>query len=132
MARHKKIQAIDLTSAVDDLLEDYGDEVYDALGKAIEETAQEAVRSLRSVRKFNPERNPTGKYSAGWTAENVTRARTKQVTVVYNEDLPQYAHLLEFGHVTRNGGRSGEYEHIAPVNKEVKAQIAERVRRALS
>lgn len=132
MARHKKIQAIDLTSAVDDLLEDYGDEVYDALGEAIEETAQEAVRSLRSVRKFNPERNPTGMYSAGWTAENVTRARTTQVTVVYNEDLPQYAHLLEFGHANRGGGRTREYEHIAPVNKEVEAQIAERVRRALS
>lgn len=131
MARLKKIQAVDLSAAVADLLEEYGEEVYDHLGDAIEKTAEQAVRDLQAVKKFSDEGHPTGVYSAGWTQEETIRGRTNVVRVVYNQDYPQYAHLLEFGHANRGGGRTRGYTHINPVNEWVQTAIVQAVEKAV-
>lgn len=131
MARLKKIQAVDLSSAVADLLDEYGEEVYDHLGVAIEETAEKAAKDLRSVKKFSEQGHPTGVYSAGWTQEQTIRGRTSLVRVVYNQDYPQYAHLLEFGHANRGGGRTEGFTHIKPVNDWVQDEIVRAVEKAV-
>lgn len=131
MARSKKIQAVDLSAAVAELLEEYGEEVYDHLADAIEETAEKATRDLRSVNKFSPQGHPTGVYAAGWTQEETIRGRTNLVRVVYNQDYPQYAHLLEFGHANRGGGRTEGFTHIKPVNDWVQDEIVRAVEKAV-
>ena len=63
MARRKTIKPVDLTSAVEELLKEYGEEVFEVLDDAITDTTNEAVSDLHAVSDFSPQGNPTGAYS---------------------------------------------------------------------
>lgn len=133
MSRRKTIKPVDLSAAVDELLAEYGDQVYDSLGRAIKETTDRATEELRSVRKFSPNGNPSGSYSADWTNEQRIVDRFKQESVVYNESHYRLTHLLESGHSKYLWGReTGErvqgYEHIRPVNEKAQEMVVRLVR----
>ena len=125
MAKSKKIKAVDLTATVDALLEEYGDEIFNDLDEVIQETAEEAVSKLHSVQTFAPGRRPSGEYSRGWTSTEQIKKRTQVVRVIYNEELAGLAHLLEFGHANRGGGRTPGYGHIKPVDDWIQQGIVE-------
>lgn len=109
-----KIEAADLRAVVNGMLNDFSEEVADALDAAVTKTAAEAVSKLKSS---NPGFNDR-KYSKGWT-KKVVRHRLYSEAVVYNKTQGHLTHLLEFGHAKRNGGRTRAFPHIAPVNEEV-------------
>lgn len=135
MAR-KKITAINLASAISEVLQEYGDECYQVLEEATKEVADEAVSKLQSVSKFAPNGHPTGEYSKDWVQDTIPTARLKVKTVVHNEDHYRLTHLLENGHVSRNGtgrtfGRVPAYPHIAPVNEWANNELPRRVKEKL-
>lgn len=136
MAR-KKIQPVDLTATVSQLLEDYGEEVGQILDEACLDTATDAVHKLRAVSKFSAEGHPTGAYSASWTLEPFRVNRYSSLWIVYNENHYRLAHLLEYGHSLERGGRKigeGEvraYPHIADVNKAVNISLVQNFMRRL-
>lgn len=124
----KKIKPIDLNATVNDLLNQYGNAVFDVLKGSVEEVSQEAVEKLQSVKTFAPGGHPSGAYSASWTCEDVPTGRLTTKTVVHNGEHYRLTHLLEKGHVSRNGtgrtfGRVPAYPHIAPVNDWAKAEL---------
>lgn len=110
------IQAADLRAAVNEILGDYAEDVTEATDKAVEDTAKQAVRKLKTE-KPSPSFNDR-KYSKGWT-KKVTKHRLYSEATVYNRTEGHLTHLLEFGHVKRGGGRTTAYPHIAPVNDQV-------------
>lgn len=121
MARRKKIKVVDLTATVNELLKEYGEDCYKVMGGAVKEIGDQAVSKLQSVSKFAPHGNPSGDYSKDWVADEFPVGRLKTQLVVHNEDHYRLTHLLENGHVSRNGtgrtfGRVPAYPHIAPVN----------------
>lgn len=133
MARRKTIKPIDLTNAIQEILTEYGDEVYDVLGKAVDEVSKEAARKLQAVNVFGG----TGAYVKDWVADDVPKGRLTKAKVVHNEDHYRLAHLLEKGHVSANGtGRSYGFvkgrEHIKPVEewaqKELPRKVEEMIR----
>lgn len=136
MSRRKKIKPIDLTAAVDEILSEYGDEVFDVLGEAIKETSEEAMQDLRSVTKFSPKGNPTGTYSQSWEYKQVQVSRLKTEAVVYNENHYRLTHLLENGHALRRGGRTygrvQAYPHIAPINDKAQENVIKKVEEKIS
>ena len=136
MSRRKKIKPIDLTAAVDEILSEYGDEVFDVLGEAIKETSEEAMQDLRSVTKFYPKGNPTGTYSQSWEYKQVQVSRLKTEAVVYNENHYRLTHLLENGHALRRGGRTygrvRAYPHIAPINDKAQENVIKKVEGKIS
>ena len=136
MSRRKKIKPIDLTAAVDEILSEYGDEVFDVLGEAIKETSEEAMQDLRSVTKFSPKGNPTGTYSQSWEYKQVQVSRLKTEAVVYNENHYRLTHLLENGHALRRGGRTygrvQAYPHIAPINDKAQENVIKKVEGKIS
>lgn len=94
------------------------DEVKEGLDKALNESAQEGVKRLKSG---SP--NRTGKYAAGWTTKKSTR-RDRHSRIFYNKDYPGLTHLLEHGHAIKGGGRSlggrtKAQKHIEPVEEYV-------------
>lgn len=101
-------------------LNEYTEEVTEALEDTKKELAKEAVKTLRQT---SPKRR--GKYRKGWT-------KTKQGTkyVVHNR-VYQLPHLLEKGHAKRNGGRVGAIVHIKPVEERIAREAPERFRRIL-
>lgn len=101
-------------------LNEYTEEVTDALEDTKKELANEAVKTLRQT---SPKRR--GKYQKGWTK---TKRGTKYV--VHNR-VYQLPHLLEKGHAKRNGGRVGAIVHIKPVEDRIAREAPERFRRIL-
>jgi len=110
-----------LASAISDILEEYGDEITDNVGEIAEAMGKKGVQALRQESKSKLKTH-TGEYARGWKMQ-VDKGRLSTTVTLYNDhySLP---HLLENGHVIRNGtGRTyGEVpgrEHIAPVNEEL-------------
>ena len=128
----KTIQPVDLTAAVDELLGEYGEQVFDVMGDAITETSTMARDELRSVKYFSSNGNPTGAYSKSWEYEQRLVKRYKQQATVYNEDHYRLTHLLESGHAKwlwgiKAGGRVEGFEHIRPVNDNAQDYLIETV-----
>lgn len=135
MAR-KTVKAVDLAKAIQELLDEYGTECATVVEESAKEVADKAVSKLQSVARFNPNRNPSGDYSKDWTDEQFVTGRFTTRVVVFNQDHYRLTHLLENGHVSRNGtgrtfGRVKAYPHIAPVNDWAEAEIPRVVKERL-
>lgn len=112
----------DLGAVIAEALEDFGAEITDLVDEAGEQTAEECARLIRnSSPGFN------GKaYLRDWTSKKQDGKRYMVQHVVYNKNHYRLTHLLEFGHATRNGGRTREFPHIAPVNQKA-GEIFQRI-----
>lgn len=137
MARAKKIKPIDLSDTVNELLKEYGDAVFDAVNESVEEVTDEATDKLKQVNHFAPGGNPSGAYAKSWVNDVVRMTRVSTAKVVHNEEHYRLTHLLENGHVIRNGtgrtfGRTAKYPHIAPVNDWAKEELPKRFRQKVS
>ena len=133
----KRIKPIDLNATVHDILAQYGNKVYDVLSDSVKEVSEEAVEKLRGVSHFAPSGHPTGRYSASWKHEEVKTGRLGTKRIVHNEEHYRLTHLLEKGHVSRNGtgrtfGKVPAYPHIAPVNDWANEELPRLVERKLS
>lgn len=128
----KKVGVINLDSAIREVLKEYGDEVYQVLGTAIREVSDEAERKLGQVDHFAPGRKPSGAYSRDWTSQDERTGRLAKKRIVFNADHYRLTHLLEKGHVSRNGtgrtfGRVQAYPHIKPVEEWAQEELLKRV-----
>lgn len=134
MARRKRIRPIDFSAAVESILQEYGNDVYGVVDETVDEIADEATDKLKDVNHFAPGGNPSGEYSGDWTNDTVRKSRVMLAKVVHNEGHYRLTHLLEKGHVIKNGtqrtfGRTGKYPHIAPVNDWANEELPRRFRR---
>jgi hypothetical protein len=109
-----RIDAKDLASTVNGLLDKFGDQAEACLSEAVWQTAGEAVKRLKKAGDFGG----TGQYKKGWSRK-LTRKRLYAEATVYNRTDGSLTHLLEFGHAKQNGGRTRAFPHIAPINDEV-------------
>jgi len=110
-----------LTSEITKALKSYTKEVEEELEKAKEDISKDAVRKLKAT---SPKR--TGNYARGWR-----RKKQGKGYVIHNSTSYQLTHLLENGHVLRNGGRSKKYIHIKPVEEDSIKVFIERVERVI-
>ena len=136
MARRKTIKPVDLSSAVDELLKEYGDDVWAVMGDAINDTVNEAVSDLHAVNSFSPKGSPKGDYSKSWTSEQKMTSRYSKVDIVYNEDHYRLTHLLESGHSKvlwgrKTGERVSAYPHIAPINDKAQESVIRKVEKGI-
>lgn len=133
MARSKKVGVINLDKVIKEILTEYGDDVYKVLGTAVEQVSEEAVRKLQAGGPFRG----TGAYKRDWTStvEPVSRLRTKRI--IHNADHYRLAHLLEKGHLIRNGtrrifGNVQAYPHIKPVETWAQQELPRKVEEMLN
>lgn len=136
MASSLKVSPANFAAAVNKLLDEYGRQVYDVMDDAVETVSKEAQAKLRAVKTFNPDRKPTGAYSRSWTYRKDQDARIRVTGHVYNAKHYRLTHLLENGHVCRNGtGRTFDpvrpYEHIGPVNDWAEGAFEKELRREI-
>lgn len=112
---NKRIQPDDLTSTINAMLAEYGDEVAKAMGTAVRNTANKARKEVRANSDSSWKR-----YKSGWSVK-ITEGRLEVKAQVYNKTKYMLTHLLEFGHPLVRGGRKvGNVKgrsHIASVNE---------------
>ena len=101
-------------------LSEYSQEVADAIKKAKDEVAEEAVQELKSTSPVL-----TGSYAKGWAKKNTYESKS------YNKTDYQLTHLLEKGHVGRDGRRVKAIEHIRPVEEKAAAEFEDKVKGAI-
>lgn len=114
-----------LAAAVNAVLDEYVDSVKENLDVITKEVAKAGVKALKAESRSAV--GGTGKYASGWKAE-VKSGNLGVEGVLYNGKLPGLPHLLEHGHVSRNGtGRTFPYvsarPHIAKVEQELIKQF---------
>ena len=122
-----------LSESIRKELEDWSrNDVTKAVNEAAKESAKEAEEELK---KGGPYTERTGKYTKDWTS-GIRDKRQSVITnsvnyTVYNKKNYQLTHLLEKGHLARDGSRVKTYEHIGPVNKQVEENMVKKIEERL-
>lgn len=132
MAR-RTVKPINLDKVMKEIFAEYGDDVFRVLGTAVDQVSEEAVRKLQAGGSFGG----TGAYRRDWisTVEPAGRLKTKRI--IHNADHYRLAHLLEKGHVSRNGtgrtfGSVKAYPHIKPVETWAQQELPRKVEEMLN
>lgn len=73
----------------------------------------------------------TGAYSKSWSVKTTKETSNSLELTVYSPKKYQLAHLLEFGHAKRGGGRTKAQPHIAPAEEAGIKQLEAEIERAL-
>lgn len=120
--------AINIGDFVNEVLDEYSDEVLQAINETLKETADEAVSELKTAGDFD---DRTGKYRKGWKTMAESGTLGVQNQVVHNGKHYRLTHLLEYGHVSRNGKRVRAFPHIAPVEAEIGDKVEARIKEKL-
>lgn len=118
-----------LADAVMDAMLEYTEEVEDAIPDIVDSTADAMVKGIRATA---PKR--TGKYAKGWTARQLgERARSKEgyAKLVCNPKRYSIAHLAEYGHAKRGGGRVAGKPHIRPACDKLLPEFEEKIGEAV-
>jgi len=100
---------------------------------AADEMKQAVKRAGVTVRKEIQASAPkdTGAYAKSWTVKNIRESSNALEIVVHSKNRYQLAHLLEFGHAKRGGGRVPGRAHIAPAEEKGTRQLEEDIERGL-
>lgn len=101
-------------------LQEYADLATEDLKKAVKKAGDEAKKDIQANAPMK-----TGAYKKSWTVKTTKETSNAMEVVVHSRNRYQLAHLLEFGHAKRGGGRTKAIPHIAPAEQRA-AEILER------
>ena len=73
----------------------------------------------------------TGAYAKSWSVKNTKESSHAFEVTVYSRNRYQLAHLLEFGHAKRGGGRVSGRAHIAPAEQAGIEQLERDIERSI-
>lgn len=123
----ERVSVGELASVIIESLEEYADLATEDLKKAVK-NAGNAVK--KEIRENAPKR--TGAYGKSWAVKVSKETSNSLEVTVYSRNRYWLAHLLEFGHAKRGGGRVSGKAHIAPAEemgiKKLEAEIERSLR----
>lgn len=124
MARKVKINA--LADAIKDTLKEYAEVSADKVKTAVKEAGKTVQKEIETSAPRD-----TGDYSKSWAVKNVRETSSSLEVSVHSKSHYQLAHLLEFGHAKRNGGRVSGKVHIATAEAKGIEQFESDIEKAL-
>lgn len=122
---NKKVTVDEISDAVMEYLTIYGDDIKEDVKEAADETTKAARDELKktSPRSGKKRKNP---YYRGWSVRVKKSGKYKYTKVVWNRTNYQLTHLLENGHLKRNGtGWVPPQVHIKPVAEKYEVKFVD-------
>ena len=117
----------EVARSVDEQMREITKQFDSNFNKEVEEITTQAGRECaKKLRSVSPKR--TGKYASGWTAKKQPGGLHGVSSVVYNNKAPGLAHLLEYGHANKGGGRTPAHPHIKSVEQEMSEEYYEKLK----
>jgi hypothetical protein len=110
-----------ITGEIEKALKAYAHDVAEDIDIAKNEVSKEFKSD---VTKDSPEQ--TGSYQKGWRIK-----KFKKSNIIYNKTDYQLTHLLEHGHVNKDGGRTSPRIHIRPNEEKAVKDFLKRVKKAV-
>ena len=118
-----------LADAIMDAMLEYTEEVEEAIPDIVDGTADAMVKEIRTSA---PKR--TGEYAKGWTSRKLgerTRSKEGYAKLICNPKRYSIAHLVEYGHAKRDGGRVSGKPHIRPVCDKLLPEFEKKIEEAV-
>lgn len=122
----KTIKPDELQKAIEDYLENYVEDITEDVEETTDTLTKEAVQEIKQT-------SPRGKcsrekpYWKGWNRQKGKTNRGRYTVKIHNRTNYQLTHLLEFGHATRNGGRTKAIPHIRPLEEKYKKLYEQKI-----
>ena len=99
-------------------------------GTQVKAAVRKAANTVRDEIKTTAPRR-TGRYAESWTATKTKENSSSLTMTVHSPSRYMLAHLLEFGHALRNGGRARAFPHLAPAEQHGVAVLESEITSAL-
>ena len=115
-----------LADAIMDTLEEYADLAVEDVKQAVKDAGDVVKNDIRSHAPKD-----TGDYAKSWAVKKMKETSSSLTVAVYSRNRYQLAHLLEFGHAKRGGGRVAAQPHIASAEQKGMEYLEEEIRKAL-
>lgn len=124
------IKPDELQKAVMDYLENYKEDIDEDVIETVDEITKKAKDELKqtSPRGKGTRSNP---YYKGWAIKLNKKRSGVYHKVIWNKTNYQLTHLLEFGHVTRNGGRTKAIPHIRPIEQKYNVEFVDKLEKKI-
>lgn len=111
-----------------DALTEYTDDVTEGVKEAVKDVAEETVAQLKKTSPKKAKGKKAGKYAKGWRVKDVRSTTTEKIVVVHNATDYQLTHLLENGHMNRDGSFTAARPHIAAAEAEATKNLEEKIK----
>ena len=121
-----KVSIDQMASVIMDGLKEYADLATDDLKAAVKKTGNEVRKQIQSTAP-----KASSKYSKSWSVKTTKESSNGMEVTVYSRNRYQLAHLLEFGHAKRGGGRVAARPHIAAAEQAGIESFEQAIERSL-
>ncbi len=126
----KTIKVDDLSKEIMKALTEYKDDIEEDVVETVDTITKQARDELKqtSPRGKGTRKNP---YYKGWSVKLSKKRTGVYHKVIWNKTNYQLTHLLEFGHATRNGGRTRAIPHIRPVEEKYNVEFVDKLEKKI-
>lgn len=116
-----------MASVIMEGLTEYADLATEDVKEAVKKAGTQVKKEIQASA---PQR--TGAYAKSWKTKNTKETANSLQVTVYSGNRYYLAHLLEFGHAKRGGGRVRAIPHIAPAEENGANFLEEEIKRRLN
>lgn len=122
----KTVKAEDLSKEILNYLRNYKEDIDEDVQETVDEITKEARDELKQT---SPRRGIArqNQYYKGWAVKLSKRKTGVYHKVIWNKTNYQLTHLLEFGHATKNGGRTKAQPHIRPIEEKYNVKFVDKL-----
>ena len=121
-----KVSVSELADAVMEGLVEYAELATEDMKAAVKKAGQTVRKEIQAGAPVK-----TGAYKKSWAVKTTRETSNFMEVTVHSRNRYQLAHLLEFGHAKRGGGRVSGKPHIAPAEEKGIRQLEEEKKKAL-
>lgn len=126
------IRTNDFSVALGQILEDYAEDVQEAVAQAVEDTGKKALKTIKAKSPVRKGKGG-GRYKKGWRMKKERSGvfGTQAHVTIYNDKRGWNTQLLEKGHQKASGGRVEGSPHIQPAYEEAERLLPELTAQAI-